>query len=114
MLSEFASVAVTVSDGKKAKEWYSKTLGFKSKEEGHWITVWPRGSSLRIHLCETKELEKGNTGIALYCRDIEKEAQKLKKKGVNFTREVSDQGWGKFAMFSDPDGNIFWLIEGTP
>ena len=114
MLSRSVSVAVVVSSGKKAKEWYTKTLGLIGEGESHWITVRPRGSDIRIHLCESKELEPGNTGISFYCKDIEKEVKKLKEMGVKFTREVSDRGWGKFAMFTDPDGNEFWLVEGKP
>ncbi len=114
MVSNSVSVAVVVSDGKKAMEWYTKALGLIAEEHGHWITVRPRGSDTKIHLCESKELEPGNTGIAFYSSDVEKEVKKLKEKGVKFTQDVSDRGWGKFAMFSDPDGNVFWLIEGKP
>lgn len=115
VVSSEVSVAVVVSNGKAAKDWYSKKLGMNSAEEGHWITVWPEGSNLKIHLCETGgNLEPGNTGIAFYTENIEEEVKRLKEKGVELTQDITDRGWGKFAIFSDPDGNLFWLIEGTP
>ena len=47
MLSKSFSVAVMVSDGKKAAKWYKEKLGFNvSTEMEHWVTAWPQGSDL--------------------------------------------------------------------
>ena len=34
----------------------------------------------------------------------------LTKKGVKFTKKLKDEGYGPYAMFSDLDGNVFWLM----
>ena len=113
-IERFRSVAVVVSDEKKAKEWYRDTLGFEVQEdEGHWVVVGPPGSSTGIHLCRGETLEPGNTGILFLADDIEKTYEDLKGKGVEITRELGKAEWNEkiqYAMFKDPDGNEFWLM----
>lgn len=113
MISKQVSAAVMVSDAKKSAKWFREKLGFETSVEGHWVTVWPKGSLAKLHLCQG-DLEPGNTGIGFYAKDVEKEATGLKAKGVKFTRDVTKADWGTTAMFSDPDGNVFWLSQGEP
>jgi len=112
VVSKELSVAVLVSDGAKSARWFKEKLGFQSSTEGHWVLVWPRGSTAKIHLCEGKP-DPGNTGIAFYVPNVEKLAKKMKAGGVRFTQDVKKAGWGTNAMFADPDGNEYHLIEGT-
>ncbi len=113
MPMEFGSVAVVVSDGKKSAEWYKEKLGFEIRDSmDHWITVAPKGSKLVIHLCEGDELEPGNTGFGFYVKDVKKEEDALRKKGVEFPKPTKKEPWGTQAAFKDPDGNEFWLLEG--
>lgn len=112
MVSKEFSVAVVVSDSKKASKWFEDNLGFETSSEGHWVTAWPKGSTWKIHLCEGKP-EPGNTGIAFYVNRAGAEAAKMKAKGVKFTKEVKKEEWGTNGMFADADGNVYWLIEGS-
>ncbi len=109
---KFSSVAVVVSDAKKSAQWYKEKLGFEIRsEEGHWVTVAPKGSELVIHLCEGDELEPGNTGFGFVAGDVTKTEAELRKKGVRFTVPTKKEPWGSHAMFADPDGNEFWINE---
>jgi len=114
MIERIRSVAVVVSDEKKAKQWYVDKLGFEVQDDmEHWVVVGPRGSPTGIHLCQGETLEPGNTGILFYSGNVETAYQELKKKGVEFTRELDKAEWDaniKYAMFKDPDGNEFWLM----
>jgi len=112
MISKKFSVAVVVSDPKKSAAWFEDKLGFGKSVHGHWVLVWPKGSLTRIHLCEGKP-DPGNTGVAFYVKGAEKLAAKMKENGVNFTRDVKKSDWGTNGMFADPDGNEYWLIEGS-
>ena len=112
MVSREFSVAVVVSDGKKAAKWFEESLGFEKSIDGHWVLVWPKGSTTKIHLCEGKP-EPGNSGVAFYVKDASKKAKKMKAKGVKFTKEVTKTDWGTHGMFADSDGNEYWLFEGT-
>ncbi len=117
MIERIGSVAVVVSDEKKAKEWYRDKLGLEVRDDmEHWITVGPRGSQTVIHLCRGETLEPGNTGILFYADNVEAACRELKGKGVEFTRELGKSEWNenvKYAMFKDPDGNEFWLMPKT-
>ena len=114
VIERIRSVAVVVSDEKKAKEWYKDKLGFEVQEDmEHWVVVGPRGSPTGIHLCKGEPLEPGNCGILFYADDVEATCQELKRKGVECTRELGRAEWDekvKYAMFKDPDGNVFWLM----
>lgn len=113
-IEQIRSVAVMVSDEKKAKEWYRDRLGFEvQSDEEHWVVVAPRGSSVGLHLCPDGPLEPENTGILLLAADVEGTCNELKSKGVEFTRELGKAEWDesmKYAMFKDSDGNVFWLM----
>jgi catechol 2,3-dioxygenase-like lactoylglutathione lyase family enzyme len=111
MVSNEFSIGVMVSDAKKSAKWFEEKLGFKSSADGHWVLVWPKGASAKIHLCEGKP-DPGNTGVAFYIKNPLKLAKKLEARGVKFTKPVKKADWGTNGMFSDPDGNEYHLIEG--
>ncbi len=106
-------MAVVVRDEKKAAAWYANKLGFRIRsKDGHWVTMAPKGSKgVELHLCNTRPLEKGNTGILFLTDDLKKTYEELKDKDVKFTVKPVDKGWGMYAMFKDLDGNVFWLME---
>lgn len=57
----------------------------------------------------------GKSGGAIYTfgesKDIDKQYQELKEKGVTFMKEPATQPWGqRTAYFTDPDGHI-WEIQ---
>jgi len=108
----FDDVAVVVSNAKRSAKWFSTKLGFKIRsQDGHWVTVQPPGSSVVLHLCESKRRERGNTGIGFMAADVAATVKRLRKKGVRFTRPATETEWGTFAMFVDPDGNEFWISQ---
>jgi len=110
----FASVAVVVSDRKKAVDWYTRTLGLDIiDQEDHWITVGKKGRPGALHLCEATQfdpkakLEPGNSGILLWLpgRNFQESCATLKARGVEFAEEPRTESWGSYAMIRDPDGN---------
>ena len=113
MIRKISSMAVVVKDEKKAKEWYHDKLGFEVRSESdHWVTVAPKGTRVIVlHLCKTRPLEKGNTGILFTVDNLKRTSAELAKKGVKFTVKPRDDGWGAYAMMKDLDGNVFWLME---
>jgi uncharacterized glyoxalase superfamily protein PhnB len=115
LLSKSFSVAVMVSDGKKAAKWYEEKLGFEvSTVVEHWVTANPKGvKDWKIHLCEG-DLDPGNTGIGFYSDDVKRTVADLKENGVEFHKDYTKTEWGEFAQFKDPDGNIFWINAGSP
>jgi len=133
MINGVGSVAVLVEDARKSAQWYRDKLGFEIVGiEGHTVFVRPRGSRTLLHLCgrcDAWEQDRpgGRTGIWLQCgnvvvrrdkktglvtpvsrpEDVEKAYRDLKKKGVEFSEELTTTSWGKYAILKDPDGNLF-------
>jgi catechol 2,3-dioxygenase-like lactoylglutathione lyase family enzyme len=107
------SVAVVVKNLKRSKKFYVEKLGLKVLDDmGHWVTVGQVKTGMRLHLCQMKELEKGNTGIGFVVdQKIDRVYATLKKKGVKFSVPPTEHEWGTECRFLDPDGNEFWLTE---
>lgn len=113
-IKEIGTIAVMVKDENKSRDWYKDKLGFEVLSNvPHWIVVGFKGSKTGIHLCPDEKLETGNQGIVLKTDNIEKTYAELKKKGVEFTRELAKSEWDddmKYAVLKDPDGNEFQLM----
>jgi predicted enzyme related to lactoylglutathione lyase len=116
MIGTRMSMALMTKDAKKSAKWYKEKLGFQASVEGHWVTVWPKGAGWKVHLCEgeASDMEPGNSGVALYVKDLEREYKRLKAKGVKFAMPVTTKPWGTFALLKDLDGNELWLYPGGP
>ena len=110
---KLGSIALVVSDAKKSAQWYVEKLGFEMRaQHGHWITVSQKGLPVELHLCEKFfPLEPGNTGLSFYAKDVAEEQKALEAKGVKITSPVKTEDWGTYAMFADPDGNEFHIIQ---
>ncbi|MGA7846090.1 MAG: VOC family protein [Thermoplasmata archaeon] len=114
------SVAVVVSNRKKALDFYHGKLGLDVLVNmEHWVIVGrKKKGGLAIHLCEygkpTPKAEKGNTGIMFRTDEsMEKTYQRLKKKGVKFSVPPKKEEWGWHCRILDPDGNEIWLMPAT-
>jgi predicted enzyme related to lactoylglutathione lyase len=113
-----ADFAVTVSNAQSSAEWWQRHVGFDvhtiDGPKGHAVMVAPPGERFLLHLCEGIEpVEAGNTGIAFVTDDLDRLVARLESEGVVFTQPLKRTNWGGSAKFSDPDGNVFWLL-GAP
>lgn len=58
--------------------------------------------------CHPDEDKADRTPVAqelgFSCKDIDKTVETLKKRGVVFTREIEDTGWGRLTRFRLPGG----------
>ncbi|HTT45614.1 MAG TPA: VOC family protein [Thermoplasmata archaeon] len=114
-----ASIAVIVSDRKKATEWYTERLGLDVIESmDHWVAVGRKGKGGMLHLCQMSEfeanapLEPGNSGITLRVpgSDFAAECEALRANGVEFIEGPKKESWGWYATVRDPDGNELFLM----
>jgi catechol 2,3-dioxygenase-like lactoylglutathione lyase family enzyme len=115
-------IQIFVSDVKKAEKWYFKVLGMKLVKRypkfkcilmklnniefdiGTPDSSWGEGwATVKVG---------GRTNIFFETDDIFKTVKELKKEKVKFIEEPSKRVWGEYkAVFTDPDGNEFNLIE---
>jgi catechol 2,3-dioxygenase-like lactoylglutathione lyase family enzyme len=116
VVPRFLSVAIVVSDRKKAVAWYTDALGLEHlDDDDHWQTVGRKGSA-KLHLCQVTEydpsgkLEPGNSGIALTVPgDFRASCAALESRGVEFVTPPTKYDWGWGASIRDPDGNELYL-----
>jgi catechol 2,3-dioxygenase-like lactoylglutathione lyase family enzyme len=125
------TIAIVVSDGRKAVLWYRDVLGLPiayigpstpnsnasvqgtPEDPGHWVELGLRAPRTRVHLCEMGgKTEPGPTGITFLTDDIQAEYERLRTKGVRFLSPPQRMDWGEWICeFLDPDGNGFDLKQ---
>jgi predicted enzyme related to lactoylglutathione lyase len=113
-LIALADCAVTVANANEAARWWKEKLGFAVHTVGsgsHAVMVAPPKERFVLHLCEGfAPVEPGNSGIAFVTDDIDGMVRGMLAKGVQFPEPLTKESGGGMAKFSDPDGNIFWLL----
>ena len=119
-IDSFEIISVPVSDQQRSKAFYRDVLGFELIRESpmgpgmSWIQLAPRGQSVTIALVTWFEQMKpgGLQGVMINTSDIDAEHAALRSRGLELT-EVKEEPWGRYAMFSDPDGNG-WILRQPP
>jgi len=120
--------SIFVQDQDKALAFYSETLGFVKKHdvpsgEFRWITlVSPEeqgGTELLLEPdnhpaakeYQKKLFEEGIPVTMFGVEDVQKEYDRLAKKGVKFTIEPTKMGEVTIAVFDDTCGNHIQIIQ---
>ncbi len=111
-------VSLPVSDQQAALRFFRDVVGFEVIRDNpmgpdqRWIEVGPPGAQTTLTLVTWfDDMPPGSMkGLVLVVDDIEVEVERLRGHGVQVT-DPDDQPWGRFAMFSDPDGNGFVLHQ---
>ncbi|MCG8575396.1 MAG: VOC family protein [Flavobacteriales bacterium] len=134
MITKLSHASVYVLDQESARDFYVNKLGFDEKmkipigEDVFWLTVGPKGQSdLEITLMPINKgtmfsdevsqqlsnlVQKGTFGFGVFeCEDIYATYQEFKGKGVEFTKEPTEEFYGIEAMFKDDSGNWFSLVQ---
>jgi catechol 2,3-dioxygenase-like lactoylglutathione lyase family enzyme len=113
-----SKVTIPVADQERALAFYTKALGFEVVKDTPFgpgkrrIEVRLPGQTVEVVLFTTDEDRKriGTFQPVLFTApDIQKEYERLKAKGVEFTQAPKAEPWGTFSIFKDPDGNTFCL-----
>ena len=117
-----------VDDLDKALKFYTDVLGFVKKHDVpagnfRWITVVSKNNENGTELVlepndnqaaqdyQNSHLQQGIPATMFGVNDIDKEYERLKSHGVEFTMEPTAAGDMKLAVFNDTCGNLIQLIE---
>jgi catechol 2,3-dioxygenase-like lactoylglutathione lyase family enzyme len=114
-------MSVPVADPERAKRFYSETLGFEVLEDSEfaegrrWIQLAPHGAETSITLTTWFDdyPAGGMRGAVLEVGDLDAAKAALSRRGLAFEGEDMSTPWGRFAAFSDPDGNR-WSLHQPP
>jgi catechol 2,3-dioxygenase-like lactoylglutathione lyase family enzyme len=114
MIRRIWDVTLTVSDLRRAMDFYGGVLGLSKKYEYRDYSGFDCGG-IEIGLKTWGELEKprkGEPNLDFLVDDINDAYLILSRKGVIFLNESKDTQWGsKAATFADPDGNILQITQ---
>ena len=128
MITHIRSVSIVISDYETALKFYRDALGFKvtaditdpKSSQNRWLTVKPRSGQTALMLRGDLFGDVGSrpdksTHIVLDTDDIQVECAHLKLHGAQVLHEPKRAGWGNAieTHFTDPDGNVFLLVQRT-
>ena len=119
-IQSFEIISVPVTDPQRAKRFYQDVLGFELVREQPmgpdmtWIQLAPKGQSVTIALVTWFEQMKpgGLQGVMVNTEEIDAEHALLFGRGLAIG-EIKAEPWGRYATFSDPDGNG-WILRQPP
>jgi catechol 2,3-dioxygenase-like lactoylglutathione lyase family enzyme len=121
-------VTLVVDDYDRAKEFYCGALGFDCvqdqplPEEGkRWVVIAPKGGQgASLLLAEASDDKQraaigsqagGRVGFFLKTDDFARDHAAMLANGVRFLEAPRHEPYGTVAVFSDPYGNTWDLIE---
>jgi len=78
---------------------------------GGWLIFDTPEADLGVHPTDGNEVASGTADISFYCDDINETVRDLRSRGVEFTQEVEDHGYGLVTYFKVPGGFAVQLYE---
>jgi predicted enzyme related to lactoylglutathione lyase len=119
-------VSLFVSDQDRAKEFYTRVLGFELRQDAplypgatnRWLAVAPPGAQTEVVLYlpdenweHYRQVVGKSQAMAFNVTGMNALHADLKAKGVKFVQEPDAQPWGTYAMIEDSEGNKLILVE---
>lgn len=78
-------------------------IGFAATDiGGGWLIFDAPEADLGVHPTEGNDPPSGTSDISFYCDDIVATVSELRARGVEFTQEVEDHGYGLVTFFKVP------------
>ena len=68
-------------------------------------------ADLGVHPTEENGTPSGTADVSFYCDDISQTVRELSARGVEFTQEIKDHGYGLVTYFRVPGGFQVQLYE---
>ena len=101
------------SDAAGLRDFFRDKLGLSANDIGHgWLIFDLPEADLGCHPSdETRGAPSGTADISFYCDDIAQTVEALKTKGVTFTGEVEDHGYGLVTHFHAPGNFTIQLYQ---
>lgn len=124
MDASVSQIAIVVENVEAALDFYTGKVGFAKKADvqtpgyPRWVTVGPDGQDIEIALISRgTEASRGvrpGSGLPVTLRvaDCSTAFRELSSRGVKFVQDSPQElPWGRAAQFTDPDGNMFSILQ---
>jgi catechol 2,3-dioxygenase-like lactoylglutathione lyase family enzyme len=103
-----AHTIIHATDPDAARAFLRDVLGLSNVDAGGgWLIFRSPPAELAVH--PTGDAPRHE--LYLMCDDIEKTVAELEAKGVTFTSEITDQGWGRLTSLDLPGAGSLGLYE---
>lgn len=118
-IRRIAIVSIPVSDPQSSKRFYAEMLGFDVVRDNpmgpdrRWIQLSPARAEASITLVNWFErMPPGCVqGLVLETDDVDADHRALRERGLEIS-DLQEAPWGRYATFTDPDGNG-WVLQQT-
>jgi catechol 2,3-dioxygenase-like lactoylglutathione lyase family enzyme len=126
MPPRLAAVTFLVPDYDEAIAWFTAALGFTVVEDvptgpgKRWVIVEPPGGGARLLLARASGADQaaavgrqagGRVAYFLHTDDFDRDEARLRAAGTRFREAARREVYGMVAVFEDPWGNPWDLIE---
>ena len=127
MNHRLAHVALVVPDYDEAIRFYTQVVGFdliadeyQPAQDKRWVLVQPSGGGASILLARaSNDIQRAAIGnqtggrgfLFLDTDDLDGDLARLRAAGVPIIREPITADYGRVAVFADPWGNLWDLIQ---
>ncbi|MEO9897937.1 MAG: VOC family protein [Paracoccaceae bacterium] len=122
---KLSALSLVVPDYESGLAFYKDVMGFKVTEDidqgrKRWIKLTPQGGGASFILARAdNEAQKqaigaqggGRVWLFLESSDFEQDHRRLKSAGVHFEEAPRQEPYGTVAVFRDPFGNRWDLIQ---
>ena len=100
------------SQANELRAFLRDKLGFQGTDVGDgWLIFDAPEADIGVHPTDGKEVASGTADISFYCDDITETVRELRSRGVEFTQEVEDHGYGLVTRFKAPGGFEIQLYQ---
>ncbi len=126
-----ACCAIVIDDYDRAIDFYVNALGFELREDhvigatpGHpakrWVVVAPKDADTGLLLAQAADDAQrarigdqtgGRVGFFLHTDDFRRDHAAMTARGVRFLEAPREEDYGTVAVFVDPYGNRWDLLE---
>jgi len=122
------AVTLVVPDYDSAIDFYVARLGFELTQDvtlsptKRWVLVTPPGGGGSLLLAKADGAKQaaaigtqtgGRVGFFLLSEDFDGDYDRMRAKGVNFEETPRTEAYGKVAVWQDPFGNRWDLLQLT-
>jgi hypothetical protein len=100
------------SQAGELRQFLRDKLGFRGTDVGDgWLIFNAPEADIGVHPTDGEEVTSGTADISFYCDDIKETVRELQSRGVEFTQEIEDHGYGLVTYFQVPGGFSVQLYE---
>lgn len=103
------------SNATELRAFFRDKLGLPATDVGDgWLIFDAPEADLGVHPTggnEGHNPPSGTADISFYCDDIQQTVGEMKEKGVEFTQEIEDHGYGLVTHFKVPGDFVIQLYQ---